>query len=58
VVILDDLLATGGTMNAAVNLVRNVGGLCTGAACIIELSFLNGRQRLDIPVHSILAYDS
>ena len=58
VVILDDLLATGGTMNAAVTLVRNVGGLCTGAACIIELSFLNGRQRLDIPVHSILAYDS
>jgi adenine phosphoribosyltransferase len=58
VVILDDLLATGGTMNAAVDLVRKVGGLCAGAACIIELSFLNGRQRLDIPVHSILAYDS
>jgi len=57
VVVLDDLLATGGTMNAAINLVRKVGGICSGTACIIELSFLGGRQRLDTPVHSILAYD-
>ena len=57
VVVLDDLLATGGTMSAAIQLVRKVGGICTGAACIIELSFLGGRQRLDIPVHSILDYD-
>ena len=57
VVVLDDLLATGGTMNAAINLVRKVGGDPTGAACIIELSFLKGRQRLDIPVHSVLDYD-
>lgn len=57
VVVLDDLLATGGTMNAAVNLVRKVGGSPTGAACIIELSFLGGRQRIDVPVHSILNYD-
>jgi adenine phosphoribosyltransferase len=58
VVVLDDLLATGGTMAAAVNLVRKVEGVVTGAACIIELSFLRGRQRLDVPVHSVLAYDS
>jgi len=55
--VLDDLLATGGTMAAAVNLVRKVGGVPTGAACIIELSFLRGRERLDVPVHSILSYD-
>src|SRR5215472_10461136 len=58
VVVLDDLLATGGTMAAAVNLVRKVGGMVTGAACIIELTFLAGRKRLDVPVHSILAYES
>lgn len=58
VVVLDDLLATGGTMAAAVNLVRKVNGNVTGAACIIELSFLAGRKRLDVPVHSILAYDA
>jgi adenine phosphoribosyltransferase len=58
VVVLDDLLATGGTMAAAVSLVRKVEGVVTGAACIIELSFLRGRQRLDVPVHSVLAYDS
>jgi adenine phosphoribosyltransferase len=58
VVVLDDLLATGGTMAAAVSLVRKVEGVVTGAACIIELTFLKGRQRLDVPVHSVLAYDS
>ncbi|HYC13922.1 MAG TPA: adenine phosphoribosyltransferase [Stellaceae bacterium] len=58
VVVLDDLLATGGTMAAAVSLVRKVGGTVTGSACIIELSFLGGRDRLDVPVHAILRYDS
>ncbi|HTS94359.1 MAG TPA: adenine phosphoribosyltransferase [Stellaceae bacterium] len=58
IVVLDDLLATGGTMAAAVGLVRKVGGTVTGTACIIELSFLGGRQRLDVPVHSVLRYDS
>jgi adenine phosphoribosyltransferase len=45
-------------MAAAVSLVRKVKGVVTGAACIIELTFLKGRQRLDVPVHSVLAYDS
>lgn len=58
VVVLDDLLATGGTMAAAVNLVRKVGGAVAGAACIIELTFLAGRRRLDVPVHAVLAYDA
>jgi adenine phosphoribosyltransferase len=58
VVLLDDLLATGGTMAAATGLLRQVGADVRGAACIIELSFLKGRQRLEIPIDSLIAYDS
>jgi len=58
VVILDDLLATGGTMQAAINLARQRGGEVVGAACIIELAFLNGRRRLDVPFTAIVSYDS
>jgi len=57
VVILDDLLATGGTLNAAVQLFRKVGAEVVGAACIIELNFLNGRKNLDIPVETLVNYD-
>ena len=58
VVVLDDLLATGGTMQAAINLVRQRRGEVTAAACIIELSFLNGRSRIDVPFTSMVAYES
>jgi adenine phosphoribosyltransferase len=58
VAVLDDLLATGGTMSAAVDLCRKVGGDVVAAACIIELTFLNGRSRLDVPLSSVLAYES
>lgn len=58
VVVLDDLLATGGTMAAAVHLLRRAGAEVCAAACIIELSFLQGRERLDLPVHSLIDYDS
>ena len=58
IVVLDDLLATGGTMGAAINLFRSVGAEVVGAACIIELTFLNGRRRLDVPFTSLVAYDS
>jgi adenine phosphoribosyltransferase len=58
VVVLDDLLATGGTMRAAIDLVRRRGGLVTAAGCIIELSFLQGRSRIDVPVTAIVAYDA
>jgi adenine phosphoribosyltransferase len=58
VVVLDDLLATGGTMQAAINLVRQRGGEVTAAACIIELSFLKGRSRIGVPFTSMVAYDS
>jgi len=60
VVIIDDLLATGGTMAAGVHLLRKVGANVVGAAAIIELTFLPGRQRLldlDVPVTSLVAYD-
>ena len=58
VVLVDDLLATGGTLAAAIELLRNVGGEVAAAATIIELSFLNGRAKIDVPFDSLVAYDS
>jgi adenine phosphoribosyltransferase len=58
VVVLDDLLATGGTMAAAIALLRQVGADVCAAACIIELAFLNGRARLNVPFISVVSYDS
>jgi adenine phosphoribosyltransferase len=57
VVLLDDLLATGGTMAAAVALFRKVGAEVVGGACVMELNFLNGRDNLDIPFTSLIDYD-
>ncbi len=57
VVVLDDLLATGGTMAATVDLVRQVGGDVRGGACIIELAFLKGRSRLDVPLTTLVSYE-
>jgi adenine phosphoribosyltransferase len=47
VLVVDDLLATGGTVAATVELVERLGGVVVGTAFLIELSFLNGRRRLD-----------
>jgi adenine phosphoribosyltransferase len=58
IIVLDDLIATGGTMQAAIDLVRQRGGVVTGAACIIELGFLQGRNRIDVPFTSMVVYDS
>ena len=58
VVLLDDLLATGGTAAAAHSLLCRVGAEVVAAAFIIELSFLGGRARLDLPITSLVAYDS
>ncbi len=58
IVVLDDLLATGGTMRAAIDLVRQRGGIVAAAGCIIELSFLQGRNRIDVPVTAMVAYES
>ncbi len=57
VVLLDDLLATGGTMAAASKLLRKAGAEVTGSASIIELSFLNGRAKLDVPHTSLVSYE-
>jgi adenine phosphoribosyltransferase len=57
VVIIDDLLATGGTAAAAVRLCRMVGADVVGSAFIIELTGLKGRQRLDVPVTALLDYE-
>jgi adenine phosphoribosyltransferase len=57
-VIVDDLLATGGTMAAGVALLRAVGAEVPAAVALIELTFLGGRQRLGVPFESLVAYDS
>jgi adenine phosphoribosyltransferase len=59
VVIVDDLLATGGTANACAQLVKNCGGEVAGLGFAVELDFLNGRQRLaPHDVFSLLHYSS
>jgi adenine phosphoribosyltransferase len=59
VLLCDDLLATGGTAAAAINLVRQLGGDIVGAAFAVELNFLHGRAKLPgVDVFSLLKYDS
>jgi len=58
VLILDDLLATGGTTCAAIDLVKRLGGEVVEAAFVIELEFLKGREKIkDVPVFSLVKYD-
>ena len=58
IVLVDDLLATGGTSGAAVNLVQKVGGIVCSALFVIELQFLSGRQKLppDVPAYSMVQF--
>jgi adenine phosphoribosyltransferase len=57
VIILDDLLATGGTVEAVAKLVSELGAKIVGIAFVVELSFLEGRKKLSgYPVFSILQY--
>jgi adenine phosphoribosyltransferase len=59
VLVHDDLLATGGTAGALCGLVEQAGGVVAGCAFVIELRFLNGRERLaGYDVHSLVTYDS
>ena len=57
VLLLDDLLATGGTAGAAVSLIEKLGGRLIGVRFLIELGFLSGRERLGtLPVQSLIRY--
>jgi adenine phosphoribosyltransferase len=57
VLIVDDLLATGGTAKAMAQLVKRLKGKISGIAFVIELTFLNGRKKLaGYPVHSLIKY--
>ena len=59
VLVVDDLLATGGTAAATCKLVRKLGGELVGAAFVVELTYLKGREKLkDCPVFSLIQYDS
>jgi adenine phosphoribosyltransferase len=58
VLIIDDLLATGGTVEATVRLVEELGGVIKGCAFVVELDFLKGREKLDkYRIESLIHYD-
>ena len=58
VLIVDDLLATGGTVEATIKLVEEIGGVVVGCAFLIELTSLNGRKVLkDYPVFTLISYE-
>jgi adenine phosphoribosyltransferase len=58
VLIIDDLIATGGTLGAAIKLLEQVGAEIVECACIIELSDLKGRDKLgDKPLYALVAYE-
>jgi adenine phosphoribosyltransferase len=59
VLVHDDLLATGGTARASIDLVEQLGGTVVGAAFVVELAFLGGRATLGhLPVESLVRYDT
>lgn len=57
VVVTDDMLATGGTLAASIALLRKAGANVVGASVMMELTALRGREKIDVPVHSLLSYD-
>ncbi|MCP4709836.1 MAG: adenine phosphoribosyltransferase [Planctomycetes bacterium] len=59
ILMVDDLLATGGTMNASCQMVEKLGGNIVGISFLIELAFLNGRDKLrNYSINSLISYDS
>ena len=56
VLIVDDLLATGGTIKAAIDLIEELGGIVVGAAFVIELLDLHGRDIIKCPIKALLKY--
>jgi adenine phosphoribosyltransferase len=57
VLIVDDLLATGGTLNASCQLIEKIGGVVESCVVIIELPALNGRGKVNKNIHSFVQYD-
>ena len=57
VLVVDDVLATGGTMKACCDLVEKLGGQIVGVAVLSELVGLAGRKKLPYPIHSVVQYD-
>ena len=57
VLLIDDLIATGGTAKAAANLIEKVDAQCVEVCFIMELSFLKGRESINAPVYSVLEID-
>ena len=58
VLLIDDLLATGGTVNASTELIEKAGGQLVGCGFIIELDELNGRENVpNVPIRSLIRYD-
>ena len=57
VLMVDDLLATGGTMEGSSKLIEKAGGIITGYAFVIELIDLKGKNRLDKPVYSLVTFE-
>lgn len=57
VLVADDLLATGGTISATIDLVKKLGGEVVGTSFFIELTYLNGRDKLpDYPIYTLVQY--
>ena len=57
VLVIDDLIATGGTAKAAVSLVNKAGAKCVEACFILNLTFLDGASKIEAPVYSVLEID-
>jgi len=57
ILLIDDLMATGGTAKAAVSLIEKVGAECVEACFIMELSFLHGKKDFSVPVYSVIELD-
>jgi len=56
VLLIDDLIATGGTAKAGVDLIKKVGAECLECCFIVELEFLKGRGGIETPVYSVLKF--
>ena len=56
ILLVDDLLATGGTANAACKLLEKSGGTVTCFISLIELDFLNGRKNINVPIQTLIHY--